>query len=106
MPTIEADRFFTVLVEFEVDPDHQKELIDGIADQVEQHFQSYAGFISASFHASHDGRRVINYAQWRSKEAWSAFGRESGHTVGPSIHVTDPSERRLANDSKDTPRNQ
>ncbi|WP_341529300.1 hypothetical protein WKK05_08320 [Nostoc sp. UHCC 0302] len=27
-----------------------------------------AGFISASLHASLDGKRVINYVQWRSRE--------------------------------------
>lgn len=46
-------------------------MIDGVADEVERHFKGYAGFVSASFHASEDGRRVINYGQWRSKEDWT-----------------------------------
>lgn len=28
------------------------------------------GFISANFHKSLDGTKVVNYAQWKSKEAF------------------------------------
>lgn len=75
MPTINENQFFTPIIEFEVAPENQQALIDGIADEVERYFKSYIGFVSASFHASEDGRRVINYAQWRSKEDWVASGR-------------------------------
>ncbi len=78
MPNIDKNnRFFTPIIEFEVAPEQQQALIDGIADEVERRFKRYAGFISASFHASEDRRRVINYAQWRSKEDWTASGRTS-----------------------------
>ncbi len=70
MAIINENQFFTVLVEFEVPPQHQQELIDAICDQVEEHIKNETGFVSASFHASDDGRRVINYAQWQSKEDW------------------------------------
>lgn len=72
MPTITKDQNFTLLIEFEVEPHQQQALIDGIADIVEAHFNRYPGFISASFHASDDGRRVVNYAQWHSRKAWRA----------------------------------
>ncbi|KAM3108225.1 antibiotic biosynthesis monooxygenase family protein [Phormidesmis sp. 146-33] len=78
MPTINENQFFTVLIEFEVTPSQQQAFIDAIADQVEQHFKNYAGFISASFHASEDGKRVVNYAQWHSKEAWQNSFEASG----------------------------
>lgn len=71
MSTIGEKRLFTVLVEWEVDPQHQQQLIDSICDQIQRHIKSDTGFVSASFHASEDGRRVINYGQWRSKEDWS-----------------------------------
>ena len=71
MPIINENQFFTPIIEFDVAPENQQALIDGIADEVERYFKSYVGFVSASFHASEDGRRVINYAQWRSKEDWS-----------------------------------
>ena len=75
MPIINENQFFTPIIEFDVAPENQQALIDGIADEVERYFKSYVGFVSASFHASEDGRRVINYAQWRSKEDWVASGR-------------------------------
>jgi quinol monooxygenase YgiN len=74
---IQDRRLFIVLVEWQVDPQHQRELIDRICDLVEKYIKSDLGFISASFHASEDGRRVINYAQWRSKADWSK-SRASG----------------------------
>jgi quinol monooxygenase YgiN len=70
MPTINENKLFTVLIEFEVNPSQQEMFIDAIAAQVEQHFKNYSGFVSASFHASDDGRRVVNYAQWCSKADW------------------------------------
>jgi heme-degrading monooxygenase HmoA len=78
MPTIGKNQLFTVLVEWEVDPQHQQELIDSICNQIEQHIKSDTGFVSASFHASENGRRVINYGQWHSKEDWSR-SRSSGN---------------------------
>ena len=73
MPNIEIDDRLTVVIEFEVEPSHQSELIESLADSVEQHFGIYPGFISASFHASNDGRRIINYAQWQSEKSWNEF---------------------------------
>jgi quinol monooxygenase YgiN len=78
MPTIAKNKLFTVLIEWEVDPQHQQELIDAICDQIEQHIKNDTGFISASFHASEDGQRVINYGQWHSKADWSR-SRSSGN---------------------------
>jgi quinol monooxygenase YgiN len=33
----------------------------------------FPGFVSANVHRSHDGARVVNYAQWRSKEEFDAM---------------------------------
>ena len=81
MPIINENQFFTPIIEFDVAPGNQQEFIDAIADEVERYFKSYVGFISASFHASEDGRRVINYAQWRSKEDWTASGDEASAAI-------------------------
>ena len=70
MKEILENQFFTVLVEWKVEPQHQQEFIDSVCDQIELYMKNTAGFVSASFHASEDGRRVINYAQWQSKEDW------------------------------------
>lgn len=84
MPTINENQFFTVIVEFEVDPKHQQALIDVIADQAELHIKHDAGFVSASLHASEDGRRIVNYAQWDSRKAWSE-SRASGDDEAAAV---------------------
>jgi quinol monooxygenase YgiN len=73
MPRIHENQLLTVLVEFEVDPERQQQLIDALADQVQQHLTPNAGFVSASSHATKDGTRVFNYAQWRSREDYESF---------------------------------
>jgi heme-degrading monooxygenase HmoA len=68
MPTSKG--LYVVFIEWNVDPGQQPVFINAIADLVEQNFKSYKGFVSSSFHRSDDGRRVVNYAQWRSKQDW------------------------------------
>jgi heme-degrading monooxygenase HmoA len=34
----------------------------------EERMSRFPGFISANFHASRDGTRVLNYAQWRNRD--------------------------------------
>jgi quinol monooxygenase YgiN len=88
MPTISENGPYTLIIEFEVDPSQQLLLIDSIADEVERSFRHHPAFISASFHASRDGRRVVNYAQWQSEEAYRAFwnsGGTSQQAIGQAI---------------------
>ncbi len=74
MPTIhESAAPYTLVIEFEVAPDQQHPLIEGIADVVQHRFRPDPRFLSASFHASLDGRRMLNYAQWTSQADYDAF---------------------------------
>lgn len=86
MPMISENGPFTVVVEFDVDPQVQQRLIEAVADQVGETFARADGFISASFHASFDGRRVVNYAQWESRMAWERAttlkAENTAHTRG------------------------
>ncbi|WP_030740406.1 antibiotic biosynthesis monooxygenase [Streptomyces sp. NRRL S-31] len=58
----------TLINVFTVSPDRQAELIDLLAQATEETMKRQPGFICANFHASLDGERVINYAQWESEE--------------------------------------
>ena len=51
----------------------QQELLECIAAQAEAWIKYCPGFISANLHVSEDGKYLVNYAQWRSREAWEAF---------------------------------
>ena len=52
---------------FTVEPEHQQQLIDVLAQATEV-MRTIDGFVSANLHKSRDGRRVVNYAQWASEE--------------------------------------
>ncbi|MFB7933864.1 MULTISPECIES: antibiotic biosynthesis monooxygenase family protein [Streptomyces] len=63
----------TLINVFTVTPDRQDELIELLARATEETMKHQPGFLHANFHASHDGERVINYAQWESEEHYRAM---------------------------------
>jgi quinol monooxygenase YgiN len=67
--TINAERALATLVSvFEVEPEKQAELARILSDGTEAVIRHQPGFVSVSIHSSLDGTRVVNYAQWESKE--------------------------------------
>jgi quinol monooxygenase YgiN len=58
---------------FTVEPENQERLVQLLIEGTETTFSKLPGYISASFHKSKDGRRVVNYGQWRSPEDIAAF---------------------------------
>jgi quinol monooxygenase YgiN len=62
----------TLVNVFIVDPARQTELLDALDDATRAIFTGAPGFISANLHISLDGKRVVNYAQWASKEHFVA----------------------------------
>jgi quinol monooxygenase YgiN len=56
----------TLINVFVVEPEHQHHLIDLLKEGTEKWMSKMPGYVSASAHKSKDGRRVINYSQWRS----------------------------------------
>jgi heme-degrading monooxygenase HmoA len=67
--TAESDQVTLVNV-FTVDPKRQTELVDALGRASSAVFATLPGFISANLHASLDGTRVVNYAQWASEEQY------------------------------------
>ncbi|MGN5377149.1 antibiotic biosynthesis monooxygenase family protein [Streptomyces lasalocidi] len=63
----------TLIYVFTVSPDRQAELIELLARATEETMKHQPGFICANFHASQDGERVINYAQWESEDHYRAM---------------------------------
>ena len=62
----------TLINVFTVDPGRQAELIEALGRATDGLFTTAAGFTSANLHASLDGGRVVNYAQWASMEHFQA----------------------------------
>jgi quinol monooxygenase YgiN len=68
---IEKNNEITTLINiFTVEPHNQQRLVDMLIEATEQIMNKQEGFISANIHKSLDGTKVINYAQWKSKEAF------------------------------------
>ncbi len=75
MPTtITVDAPVATLINvFVVEPARQRELVDLLARATEDVMCHRPGFVAANIHASADGTRVVNYAQWESAEAFQAM---------------------------------
>lgn len=70
------NRVFTVIFEFEVEPEQQQELAGKIQGLVREIVSKQPGFIAAHLHLSKDGEKVLNYFQWESREAFDAFRQD------------------------------
>jgi heme-degrading monooxygenase HmoA len=76
MANIEKGRDILTLVNiFTVKPEDQQRLVERLIQATESTMKHQPGFVSASIHKSFDGARVVNYAQWRSREDFEAMRR-------------------------------
>src|SRR5205085_2584355 len=72
--TIDADATVATLINcFTVHPDRQRELVDLLVRATEDVMCRQPGFVAANIHASVDGTRVLNYAQWEHAEDFQAM---------------------------------
>jgi antibiotic biosynthesis monooxygenase (ABM) superfamily enzyme len=71
---IDADAdVITLITAFTVDPVDQRTLVDILATATEEVIRYLPGFVAANIHASTDGTKVVNYAQWSSEEMLRAM---------------------------------
>ena len=69
MTEIRTGRNLVTLINvFTVEPAQQQRLVDVLVEATHAVMNGLPGFISANIHRSIDGTRVVNYAQWRSRE--------------------------------------
>lgn len=65
------DAGFIAIVTVRVDgPERQRELVEMLVRDVEEWVRYCPGFISANYHVSGDGTRLVNYAQWENEDAY------------------------------------
>jgi C-6 monooxygenase len=66
-----TDAGFVAIVTFPTDgPATQRALVELATGGVQDWIRHVPGFLSATYHVSADGGRVVNYAQWASEEAY------------------------------------
>jgi heme-degrading monooxygenase HmoA len=63
----------TLINVFTVEPERQRSLVEVLVRATEDVMQHLPGFVAANIHASEDGTRVVNYAQWRSAADFHAM---------------------------------
>ncbi|WP_199442832.1 antibiotic biosynthesis monooxygenase [Umezawaea beigongshangensis] len=69
---------FVALVTITVnDPAAHAPLLDLLSREVEQWVRHRPGFVSANYHVSLDGSRIVNYAQWASEEDYRESFRDN-----------------------------
>ena len=68
-----ANDVVTLINVFTVEPEDQQRLVDVLIQATEAVMNKLPGYVSANIHRSLDGRRVANYAQWRSRDAFDAM---------------------------------
>lgn len=68
----------TLINVYEVEPEKQAELAAALAQATETTIRHQPGFVSVSIHSSVDGQKVVNYAQWASKDHFESFMKSPG----------------------------
>lgn len=63
----------TLINVYEVKPEKQAELVKALTEATESTIRHQPGFISVCLHSSVDGGKVVNYAQWESKDDFEGF---------------------------------
>ena len=85
----------TVVFEFDVEPDEQPRLSEAIQGLVDGIVRHQPGFVSANLHLSRDGRKVLNYFQWESLDAFERFrdDEDAQRRIRPVIGPYGPTPR-------------
>jgi len=69
----QRDEVFTLISVFTVKPGNQDTLVTLLIEATNNTMRHLPGFVSASIHKSLDNTRVVNYAQWRTKDDFDAM---------------------------------
>lgn len=74
------NKIVTLINVFMVEPEKQQSLLDALIE-ADQLVKQMPGYISANFHCSLDGTKVVNYTQWESKTALNTMLRHPQASV-------------------------
>ncbi|SOB89326.1 antibiotic biosynthesis monooxygenase family protein [Thalassospira xiamenensis] len=65
--------YLTLFNIYDVAPENQRDLARLLSEITESTIRHEPGFVSVSIHSSLDGKKVVNYAQWASKNDFETF---------------------------------
>lgn len=64
--------YLTIINTYAVAPERAEELVEMLVRSTAETIRYVPGFVSANFHVNLDRTQVVNYAQWKSREALAA----------------------------------
>jgi quinol monooxygenase YgiN len=64
--------YITIINTYAVAPERAEALLDFLVRSTNETIRHVPGFISANLHVNFDRTQVVNYAQWKSREAIAA----------------------------------
>jgi quinol monooxygenase YgiN len=64
--------YITIINTYAVAPERVEALLDFLLRSTHETIRHVPGFISANFHVNFERTQVVNYAQWKSREAIAA----------------------------------
>lgn len=76
-PKIKQGEYIVHFAEFSMQPENQPKMVELAKEHVKPAMKQ-SGLISATFHRSLDGTRVINYGHWSNKEAIEELVKKPG----------------------------
>ena len=76
-PQINKGEYFVHFAEFQMSPENQPTMVE-LAKKHVKPAMKLPGLISATFHRSLDGTRVMNYGQWRDEAAIEELRKQPG----------------------------
>ena len=76
-PQIKEGEYVVHFAEFSMKPENQPKMVELAKEHVKPAMEQ-PGLISATFHRSLDGTRVINYGQWENEEAIEQLTKQPG----------------------------
>ena len=76
-PEIKEGEYITHFAEFRMQPDNQPKMVELAKEHLKPAMEQ-SGLISATFHRSLDGTRVINYGHWENPEAIKELTKQPG----------------------------
>lgn len=91
----------TLINVYEVEREKQADLASVLLENTESTIRHQPGFLSVCIHSSLDGGKVVNYAQWVSKEHFETFMKKPetqeqlkrfaglAKSVSPSLYKVD-----------------
>jgi quinol monooxygenase YgiN len=89
--------YITTMNTYTVAPERVEEVLEYLVRSATETVRYVPGFVSMNFHVSLDGTQIVNYGQWKSREAMAA-AREN-----PQIVALMSETAKIAGGSKPVP---